>query len=1006
MPLSWNEIRHNAIRFSKEWAQIVEDRRRDLQGVDHAAERALAQSFWLDFFEAFGMRKELVRSFEVPVKTLSGAWGYIDLFWKRTLLVEHKSPGKNLTKAEQQANDYIQALISNGRGDDVPRYVIVSDFLNLVLEDRRTDTRLEIPLAALHKHIQAFAFLIPSLKQVTYEEQDPINIQAAEVLGKLHDALKDGGYEGRDLEQFLVRILFCLFAEDTGIFELKEFQLYIENHTREDGTDLGARLGHLFEILNTPENKRQKGLPEELAPFPYVNGRLFEERLQFAAFNRAMRDTLIDCCEKDWSLISPAIFGSLFQSIMQPRERRQIGGHYTSERDILKVIRSLFLDDLRAEFEKITGYAPDAAGARTSGRFNVEKSAASDSKITPADLRTVKRPEGRAPLTGARRARLAEFHKKLASLCFFDPACGCGNFLIVTYRELRQLEIEVLSLLYTGDEQELDVRNLAQVDVHQFYGIEIEPWPAHIAEVALWLMDHQMNIQLSKAFGGWYPRIPLKKSPHIVCGNALRLDWKTVLPPAQCSYVLGNPPFVGKHLMNGAQGEDMELVWGETGSAGVLDYVTAWYRVAAEYIQETRIVVSFVSTNSISQGEQVGTLWMPLFQKYHLKIHFGHRTFAWESEARGKAHVHVVIIGFAAFDSSSKRIYDYASNKVSVATAKNISPYLVEGSDMAVVSRSKPMCDVPECQYGNKPTDGGHLIVEEEDRQKFLAENPAAKKYLRPLLCAEEYLYSIPRWCLWLTDASAADIRDIPGIKQRVEAVRDFRLASKKPPTRAKATTPMLFAEIRQPKTRFMVVPQHTSETRKYVPFGYFKADTIVHNSCSAIPEATFFHFGVLSSDIHMAWVRQVCGRIKSDFRYSTRLVYNNFPWPESATDKQLAVVEAKAQAVLAARAEFMNVGDDVRSLISKSKNQRLVTSSPTKSSTLADLYDPLSMPPELVKAHAELDRAVEKCYRPEPFHSDRERVEYLFSLYEKLTAPLLPATPKKRGRAVKPEPC
>src|ERR1035437_2666269 len=739
MPLSWNEIRHNAIRFSKEWAQIVEDRRRDLQGVDHAAERALAQSFWLDFFEAFGMRKELVRSFEVPVKTLSGAWGYIDLFWKRTLLVEHKSPGKNLTKAEQQANDYIQALISSGRGDDVPRFVIVSDFLNLVLEDRRTDTRLEIPLAALHQHIQAFAFLIPSLKQVTYAEQDPINIQAAEVLGKLHDALKDGGYEGRDLEQFLVRILFCLFAEDTGIFELKEFQLYIENHTHEDGTDLGARLGHLFEILNTPENKRQKGLPEELAPFPYVNGRLFEERLQFAAFNRAMRDTLIDCCEKDWSLISPAIFGSLFQSIMQPRERRQIGGHYTSERDILKVIRSLFLDDLRAEFEKITGYAPDAAGARTSGRFNVEKSAASDSKITPADLRTVKRPEGRAPLTGARRARLVEFHKKLAALRFFDPACGCGNFLIVTYRELRQLELEVLSLLYTGDEQELDVRNLAQVDVHQFYGIEIEQWPAHIAEVALWLMDHQMNIQLSKAFGGWYPRIPLKKSPHIVSGNALRLDWKKVLPSAQCSYVLGNPPFVGQSYQTAEQKDDQHSVLSNIQACGVLDYVCNWYVKAAEYIEDTRIVVGFVSTNSITQGEQVGILWNELFGRYQLKIHFAHRTFPWVSEARGKANVHVVIIGFATFDTINKRIYDYESESVTVTSAKNISPYLISGSDLVVSNLSKPLCDVPKMNWGNKPTDGGHFLMTPEEKKLLLAKEPHAKKWIRRFTGADEF---------------------------------------------------------------------------------------------------------------------------------------------------------------------------------------------------------------------------------------------------------------------------
>jgi hypothetical protein len=669
-----------------------------------------------------------------------------------------------------------------------------------------------------------------------------------------------------------------------------------------------------------------------------------------------MRNALLACCAKDWSRISPAIFGSLFQSIMQPKTRRQIGAHYTSERDILKVIRSLFLDDLRAEFAKLTGRPLTRPSAT----------------LSPA--RGEGRGEGAA--AGMKRKRLEEFHAKLCRLKFFDPACGCGNFLVITYRELRQLELDTLKELL-GSQKELtldEVNRLSQVDVDQFYGIEIGEWPARIAEVALWLMDHQMNLKVSEAFGQLYQRLPLKKSPHIHCANALRADWKKILPPAQCSYVLGNPPFIGKHLMNGEQGQDMELVWGETDGAGVLDYVTGWYRKAADYIQGTRIVVGFVSTNSISQGEQVGVLWMPLFQKFGLKIHFAHRTFAWESEARGKAHVHVVIIGFGNFDTTNKRIYDYETENVTVTPAKNISPYLIEGSDLAVVSRSKPICDVPECEYGNKPTDGGHLIVEEEDRKQFLADNPEAKKYLRPLLCAEEYLYSIPRWCLWLVNASPADIRNIPGIKNRVEAVRDFRLASKKIPTRQKAEAPTLFAEIRQPKSRFMVVPQHTSETRKYVPFGYFKPDYIVHNSCSAIPDATHFHFGVLSSAMQMAWVRVICGRIKSDFRYSTRLVYNNFPWPESATAKQRAAVEAKAQAVLDARQQ-------------------------SPAATLADLYDPLAMPPALAQAHAALDRAVDLCYRPEKFDTDRQRVEFLFALYEKLTAPLLPTAKAKRTR-------
>ncbi len=622
---------------------------------------------------------------------------------------------------------------------------------------------------------------------------------------------------------------------------------------------------------------------------------------------------------------------------MDSKERRQIGAHYTAEKNILKLIRSLFLDDLRAEFESI-----------------------------------------KADRSTRRTARLQEFHDKLASLHFLDPACGCGNFLVLTYRELRKLELEVLLELH-GQQHEMsldDVNRLSKLNVHQFYGIEVEEFPARIAEVALWLTDHQANIALSQAFSQLVLRLPLRASPHIVVGNALRIDWRTVLPPEQCSFVLGNPPFVGKHLMNGEQGADMELVWSDITGTGVLDYVTAWYKRAAEYIHHTRIPVAFVSTNSITQGEQVGALWPPLFQRYGLKIHFGHRTFAWESEARGKAHVHVVIIGFGAFDTGGKRIYDYADDgeKATVSTAGNISPYLIEGSDVAIASRSTPVCEVPECMYGNKPTDGGHLIVEEQDRKEFLEANPEAKQFIRPLLCAEEYLYSIPRWCLWLVDASPSEIRSITGIKKRVEAVRDFRLASKKGPTREMANQPTLFAEIRQPKTRYMLVPQHTSQLRRYVPFGYFSPNHIVHNSCSAIPDATLYHFGVLSSEMHMAWVKTVCGRIKSDYRYSTNLVYNNYPWPAVVTDKQRVAVEAAAQAVLDARAQF-----------------------PT--STLADLYDPLTMPAPLLKSHQELDRAVDRCYRPEPFPSDRHRVEYLFALYEKITAPLIP-TQKKRRRA------
>jgi hypothetical protein len=925
MPLSWNEIRHRAIAFSKEWTGAK-------------SERAEKQTFWNEFFNVFGIRRRLVASFEEPVKNLSGHYGAIDLFWKGTLLVEHKSFGKDLGEAESQAFDYIQDLVGEGRTKEIPRYVIVSDFARIALYDLEPEEQkdlplfagrrvaaLEFPLDDFHKQIHQFAF-IAGYKQHKFEEQDPINIEAVEILGRLHDTLEASGYSGHQLERFLVRILFCLFGEDTGIFEPESFKLYLLNFTAEDGSDLGSRLARLFDVLNTPPDERQKNLDETLDAFAYVNGELFAENLGFADFDSDTRNALLACTTFDWSRISPAIFGSLFQAVMEPKERRQIGGHYTSERDIIKVIRSLFLDDLHAEFER--------------------------AKSTRAELR--------------------RFHQKLARLRFLDPACGCGNFLVITYRELRLLEIQILRLLYPAAQQELDIQHLSLIDVDAFYGIEILEWPARIAEVAMWLMDHQMNIRLSEAFGQYFVRLPLKKSPTIVCTNALRLDWKTIVSPDQCSYVLGNPPFVGKHLMTPEQGEDMRFVWGKINGAGFLDYVTGWYLKAAQYIKGTHISVGFVSTNSICQGEQVGILWNELFQKYQLTIHFAHRTFKWESEARGKAHVHVVILGFGAFDTTNKRIYDYEGESVTTVSANNISPYLIEGPDIALSIRRDALCDVPEIVNGNKPADGGFLIIENEDKEAFLIENPGAAQYVYPFLSADQYLNNELRWVLWLVNAPPKIIRENPGVKRRVEAVREFRLRSKKESTRRRGYRPALFDQIRQPTREYILIPRHSSESRRYIPFGYFSPEYIIADSCTAIPDAKFYHFGVLSSVMHMAWVKQVCGRLKSDYRYSNKLVYNNYPWPGQPTAKQRAAVEAAAQAVLDTRKKF-------------------------PSAALADLYDPLAMPPALVKAHAELDRAVDLCYRPQPFENDRQRVEYLFFLYQKLIAPLI--APAKKGR-------
>jgi hypothetical protein len=512
------------------------------------------------------------------------------------------------------------------------------------------------------------------------------------------------------------------------------------------------------------------------------------------------------------------------------------------------------------------------------------------------------------------------------------------------------------------------------VDVDAFYGIEISEWPVRIAEVAMWLMDHQMNVRLSEAFGQYFVRLPLKKSPTIVCGNALRLDWKKILPPDQCSFVLGNPPFVGKKARNADQQADMDIVLGNVKGTGVLDYVCCWYLQAAQYIQGTRIKAGFVSTNSITQGEQPGVLWPILFRNFNLKIQFAHRTFAWESEARGKAHVHVVVIGFGAFEGQNKRIYDYESDSetATVSSSSNISPYLVEGGDIALQNRERPTARVPEMQFGNMPNDDGNLLLSDAEKKLLLIDEPGAYSLIRPLLSAHEYLHGEKRWCLWLKDVSPRTIRKIPEVHRRVEAVRAYRAASKREATRKLANYPTVFGEIRQPTTKFVLIPRHSSETRRYIPLSYFSPDYIASDSCLFLEDATLYYFGVLSSAMHMAWIKQVCGRLESRYRYSNKLVYNNYPWPEAPSAKQHAAVEAAAQAVLDARKKFPD-------------------------ETLADLYDALAMPPALVKAHADLDRAVDLCYRPQPFQNDRQRVEHLFALYEKLTAPLI--APAKRSR-------
>ncbi|MCH8879597.1 MAG: class I SAM-dependent DNA methyltransferase [Planctomycetes bacterium] len=930
MPLSWNEIRQNAISFSREW-------------IDETRENAEAQTFWNDFFEVFGVRRRTVASFEEPVRNLTGDFDFIDLFWPGTLLAEHKSRGRPLDKAESQAMRYIRALVDDDREQEVPQYIVVSDFARIALHDLESDRTVEFPLADLHEHISAFAF-IAGYRTEILDPEDPANIDAARRLAALYDTLKGGGYPEHDVERFMVRLLFCMFAEDTGLFGQPDaFRLYIENSTRPDGSDLGIHLGRYFEILNTPRDRRQANLDEQLADLPYVNGDLFEQRLPSADFNRDMRNRLLACCRFRWARISPAVFGSLFQSIMEGPERRQIGAHYTSERDIMKLIKSLFLDELRAEFERAK---------------NTSKPA------------------------------VRRFREKLGSLKFLDPACGCGNFLVLAYRELRLLELEVLKILHrakgVAEQATFDLRSELLVDVDQMHGIEILEWPVRIAEVAMWLMDHQMNLEVSEAFGQYVARLPLENSPRIACANALRIDWNEVLPAEECDYVLGNPPFVGKKERDPAQKADHQNIWRELRGSFPLDYVTCWYAVALTYMTGTSARAAFVSTNSISQGEQVGLLWPTLFRR-GAKIDFAHRTFPWQSEARGKAHVHVVIIGFGHEDSQRPKVihdYDGKGSALGAANVSNISPYLTDGPDRAVTNLTRPLCNVPPMRYGSMMIDKDRkasaeagLILLPEYRTAILQESPELKPYIKRLYGGEEFLNNKERWCLWLVDAQPRLIRSNSTVRSRVDGVRRFRLSSSRERTRELAETPALFGEIRQPDSPYLLVPKVSSERREYIPIGFMPPDVIASGSTLIVPDATAYEFGILHSAMHMAWVRQVCGRMKSDYQYSARLVYNNYPWPDSPTDAQKQRIEQAAQAVLDARAQFPDA-------------------------TLADLYDPLSMPAALRRAHNALDRAVDRCYRRQPFPDERRRFEFLFERYERLTAPLTSlATRKRRAR-------
>lgn len=902
---SRNAIRDKAVAFAHEWK-------------DDTSESGEYQVFWTDFLEVFGVeRRRTNAAFQRHAhRTSTGGGGFIDLLWPGMLLAEHKSRGEDLDQGMDQALDYIDSLSDL----DLPTLVVVCDFERMMVVDLSDPDRgrQTFLLEDLPREIDRLLGLAGYTTR-RFDETDAINVKAAELLGKLHDELEATGYEGHQLRVFLVRVLFLLFGDDAGLWPKKQFADFIVNRTNEDGSDLGLWIAHLFDVLDQPEDSRRTSLDVDLAAFPYVNGGLYAERIETPDTNRTMRERLLAACAFDWSQISPAIFGAMFQSVMKMDERHAVGAHYTSEQAILKVIEPLFLDELRSELAS----------------------------------------------AGQSAARLRALHDKIGQLTFFDPACGCGNFLVVAYRELRRLELDILKALHERAHVQLtlDLSQYRKVSPDQLYGIEIEEFPARIAETAVYLVDHLENEALGRAFGLSVVDLPLGPTAHIHTDNALRMDWSTVLAPDEARYVFGNPPFVAKGDRDDDQQSDMRSVFGSVGS-GDLDYVCAWYAMASRYLKGTTAKVAFVSTNSISQGEQVALLWQPLLDD-GADLGFAHRTFAWTSEARNRAHVHVVIEGFSMTTWEGKKtLFDYPDlNGPPVASVvSNISPYLIEGPPVVVARRSQPFAGMPRASFGSMPNDGGHLLLTDSEAEELRHTDPVAASFLREMLSTRELLRGAKRWCLWLDGAPSSDLRSSPELRRRIEGVRRHREASERPATKVLADVPYRFGEVRQPTTPYLCVPRHVSENYAMIPMLFCQPEQIAHDSTITIPGADLALFGLLQSSMFDAWQRVIGGRIKSDVRFAVEVTYNTFPYlePSQAQHDELSEL---GQAVLDARS--------------------------ADGGPLVALYAPDSMPERLVLAHRELDRAVDRIYsgRRTGLRDDGERLRLLLERYQVLVA-------------------
>lgn len=912
-PLALNEIRQRCAEFAVNW--------RDAAGE----ERQEAQSFVRDLLQAFGITQTKAALYEKRARRSStGGRGYIDALIPGLCLIEMKSRGKDLVSAERQALDYVDDLSDV----EAPRWVITCDFSSFRVLDLFADEASELEefgLEDLPRFVDSLAFLAGyQSRSFGTEQQAAASIQAAQLMAELYEALEGSGYDDHSASVFLVRTLFCLYADDAGIWERDLFLEFLTSRTTDDGSDLGAQLSVLFQVLNAKPSARNRNIDELMARFPYVNGSVFGETLHIPFFDRSARELLIRACMFNWAQISPAIFGSLFQAVKSKEDRRELGEHYTTESNILKLIEPLFLDELNGRF---VDAFHDASGLR-------------------------------------------KLQRDMGAMRFMDPACGCGNFLIVAYREMRALELKImmrlqeLSVKNAQSEVILDMTDFVKVKMTSFYGIELEEWPATIARTAMFLVDHQANQAMIMGIGSAPEMLPLISSATIHVGNALRTDWHEVVPASENVYILGNPPFIGARLMSATQKEDMALLWPK-GAVGNMDYCTGWHAKAMRYFQDVkRAQFAFVTTNSIVQGVAVADLFEPLLAGEGWRISFAHRTFAWSSEASNAANVHCVIVGLSkGRQRAAARLFSYSSLKGDPVEhpAGNINPYLVDAPNVYIRSQRKVLGDLPAVNFGSMPNDGGGFTFKSEEYSQFI-QDKIAKRYVRKFVGADELINNRKRWCLWLKDVEPLDIARSALLKKRVEAVRAHRESSTRKATNELAAVPHLFGEIRQPDTDYLCIPRHVSETRKFFPAARFTSEVISGDANFTAPDPDGFLFALISSSMFISWQRTVGGRIKSDLRFSNTVVWNNLPLPTVKADVREKICEA-GQKILEVRSKY-----------------------PDRS--LAEHYSPLAMSPELLKAHAALDRLVDKAFGAKTaLDSEMSRQEVLMSQYKKLTA-------------------